>query len=722
MMRKQLTLLTALILTILTPGMAQWSYIQDDPAIQAVANTLAEDADGNIIAAGGGFGYPLGGDGPVRVTKLDVNGNLIWETEITSPAGVGPISASSVAIADDGYIIFCSGFDRPLVVKLNFDGTIAWSNEAWTAGLALGICPDARGAVLSDGTIVMVSLDSSVPTQIKIFLMEEDGDLISEVTHPVTIDGNLIISAWDLASHGDGFAISGGGFDAGFNFMPYICKFDMSGDVEWMQLYSDFAPMESYGICTTADGGYAISSYDFFAGQTSLIKVDAGGNQEWGNIYAATDAANFYAYAYDLAQRTDGTYAMLHVNLDFWYLHSGDIEVLLIDETGVETDRIIAAAGLGNRANKMIATADGGYAFAGEFTLDDIDMPEYDWVYMVQKSSPTGELPACIYNCVWPGDADNNGVANADDILTLGVLAGTSGAVRDDMSIDWYAHAAEAWAGNEQYADCNGDGTINEDDTTAVSLNYSNEHAVYTLKEAAGDILLSIITPDEALVPGAYAFPLELGDAINYPEAIYGLRFTITYEGNDLDLSSVTFNFGDNWLGNSDNEIRFRKNMTDVQELDVAIVRNDQNNTTGYGEIGELGFVVIDNIAGRGRSESILFNITDIRAIDVDMNEVEIMGSAVSVESESTDLTTLEGPGMEFFPNPVSGTSLFYNLNGLNLPESIQITDMSGKILRVFGQSELLNGSLDISELPAGAYITEILWSNQVQAFTLVVQ
>ena len=38
-----------------------------------------------------------------------------------------------------------------------------------------------------------------------------------------------------------------------------------------------------------------------------------------GNTYAATDPG-FVAYAYDIAQLADGSYAMLHVNLDTWYL------------------------------------------------------------------------------------------------------------------------------------------------------------------------------------------------------------------------------------------------------------------------------------------------------------------------------------------------------------------------------------------------------------------
>ena len=705
--------------------MAQWSYIQDDPAIQAQANNMAEDASGNIIAVGGAFGYPLLGDGPPRVTKLDASGNLIWEVELSVPAGIGSISASGVSVVDDGYIIFCGGFEKPLIYKLDPDGAEVWNTELWCSPLALGIATDVRGCVLDDGTIAMFGLDSSVPTNIKIFIVNEDGELISEVTHSTTLDEVYIISAWDLASQGDGFVVTGGGLDATSTWMPYAVKFDAAGEVVWESLFPEYAGLEAYGVCATSDGGYALSAYNFFGGSTAMIKMDGDGNFEWGNTYAATDPG-FVAYAYDIAQLADGSYAMLHVNLDTWYLFYGDIEVLLIDETGTETDRITAAAGLSNRANKMIATADGGYAFCGNFTINDYLDPAYDQVYMVQKSSAAGALVDCVYNCVWPGDANNDGLANTDDILAIGVAAGSSGPERDDMSIDWYPHAALSWsdslaAGDDlKYVDCNGNGTINDDDTAAVALNYSAEHPIYALRTEAGEIELAIDLPETTLTPGYYTFPVLLGDAVNYPDAIYGIRFTVTYEGNDLDLSSVNFLFDDNWFGTAADEIRFRRNDTDLQQLDVALVRKDQNNTSGYGEIGELGFVVIDNIAGRSRSETIVFQITDVRAIDVDMNEINVNGSVAVVDSEGpTGISLQEDVLVRLYPNPVKGSSVMLDLHGLDLPELVTISDLTGRVVSVQQPDSPM---LDISMLLAGAYQIQLNWLNNTYMTNLVIE
>ncbi len=67
---------------------------------------------------------------------------------------------------------------------------------------------------------------------------------------------------------------------------------------------------------------------------------------------------------------------------------------------------------------------------------------------------------------VWPGDANNNGIANAVDALYIGVAYGTEGPERDDATTDWEAQPFELWGAafpdgtNYGYADADGDGEI----------------------------------------------------------------------------------------------------------------------------------------------------------------------------------------------------------------------------------------------------------------------
>ncbi|MBK6729810.1 MAG: T9SS type A sorting domain-containing protein [Bacteroidetes bacterium] len=680
---------------------------------------MYEDASGNIITVGGFSDWPFGGAGPIRVTKHDASGNLIWEVAIESPStDIGDISAGSVDGAVDGYVVFCGGYTRPLIIKLDFDGNVVWTSEAWSSGVTLGVCPQPTGYVQSDGTIVLASFDSSIPTQYVVFMVNSDGSLISEIDHSLTVGSNMVISGYDLVESpsDDGFAVSGGALQGGSTWMPYIWKFDSDGAQEWLELYPSLTAMEAYGICSTSDDGFAISAYDYFGGQTGVVKTTSDGTEEWSNNYNAT-SSDYVAYAYDIAQLNDGNYVMTHVNLDDMYLYYGTPEIVFIDSDGDETDRKEVAASESNWIYSIIGTSDGGFAFCGKIRTTDVMAPEYDHHFFVQKSSASGDLPACMYNCVWPGDANNDGIANTDDILSIGVLSSTTGSARDDMSIGWYAHAADSWVdpvigGDEnKYADCNGDGTINDDDTTAVSVNYSSEHPVFVLKTSGGEIPLFIDAPETELPLGSNSLPVILGDAINYADAIYGLRFTITYESENIESSSVSFQSMESWFGSEPELITFRKNNTDVNKLDVAIVRNNQLNATGNGTIGTLNFVVIDNIAGISTG-SASFTISDVRAIDVDWNELAVQGSNVVVETEeTTGIENQNNNEISIYPNPATGDILHLEGN-MNDFEYISIKDITGRTIINYNADQILDGNISIESLPAGTYILEML-SNE---------
>lgn len=723
------TFTIAIAVFIYTGTSAQWSYVNTTAGVYSTANDLFEDASGNIITAGGFSDWPFGGGGPVRVTKHDASGNLIWEVEIESPGlDIGDISAGAVDGTDDGYIIFCGGFNRPLIIKLDFDGNVVWTSESWSSGVTPGVCPQPTGYVQSDGTIVLASFDSSVPTQFVLFMVDADGSLISEIDHSLTVGSDMIISGYDLVSSSDnGFAVCGGALQGGATWMPYIWKFDSDGNQEWLELYPSLTAMEAYGICSTSDDGFAISAYNFFGGQTGVVKTLSDGTEEWSNLYDAS-SPDYIAYAYDIAQLTDGTYVMTHVNLDNLYLYYGTPEIVFIDSDGTETDRKEVAAAESNWIHRIIGTSDGGFAFCGKIRTTDVMAPEYDHHFFVQKSSALGDLPACLYNCVWPGDANNDGIANTDDILSLGVLSGTSGPARADTSIDWYAHAADSWVdpvmgGDEnKYADCNGDGTINDDDTTALSVNYSFEHPVFVLKTSGGEIPLFIDAPETELPLGPNSLPVVLGDAISFPDAIYGLRFTITHESEHIESNSVSFQFMDSWFGSEAELITFRKNNTDANKLDVAIVRNNQLNVAGNGQIGTLNFVVIDNIAGATETGTATFTITDVRAIDIDWNELAVAGSGVVVETEeTTGIDNLDINGISIYPNPASGNTLRLQGDYNNL-EYVSIKDITGKTVLEFNAAQITNGNISITTLPAGTYIIEMISNENIATEKLIRQ
>lgn len=79
---------------------------------------------------------------------------------------------------------------------------------------------------------------------------------------------------------------------------------------------------------------------------------------------------------------------------------------------------------------------------------------------------------------IYPGDTDNNGIVNEDDILPIGVFWRENGNARDQVGFDWIANDyPEQWDNIlAPYADCNGDGEVSISDVLGICLNWGETH------------------------------------------------------------------------------------------------------------------------------------------------------------------------------------------------------------------------------------------------------
>lgn len=686
---------------------SQWSYVNTDEYF-ADANAVIEDGSGNILIAGGGGSWPFTPEGDVRVTKLSSDGTLIWEYTFTSPASIGAITANDIAEAADGYVIFCSGFEKPLVIKLNTDGTLAWTTEGWCSGLATASLSKAYGMIATDGSITMAGQDGYY-TDFNIYKIAADGSLTTSFSYPMSSGflGYSIVETWEGIGTADGGMAICGGIAVSGTYGPFIWKFDSDGNEEWRSDLIGYGG-DAYGITQTSDGGYAIATADNFAYEMMLVKTDDAGTLSWSESYAAT-STDYFPYAADVAERTDGSYVMAVNNYDNLYVYYGSADIIFSNSTGAEVSRITIAGGEETtEINSIIATADNGFALCGHFGMDDYMSGAWDSRYYGQKSGADGSLPECIYNCVWPGDADNNGTANSDDFLALGLGYGSTGSARTSTGNDWFAHAASEWATalpdgtNHKYTDCNGDGIIDDNDTSAVSINYAQTHALVSLKTTA-DAPLYIEDPGIVLIAGPQSLKLRLGDAANVVEDLYGLRFTLQFEGESISPESVSVNFENSWIGAETEFLQFRKLFADTYQIDAAIVRKDLVNADGYGDIGSLSFVLIDNIAGKTtEAEELTFSIVNVRAISADMSEIPIEGLITKVNADATAIENEQKDIVQVYPNPA--TEDFILLNGFDKIETAQLADISGKIILEFSEAEIHSGKLFISGVSNGIY------------------
>lgn len=194
--------------------------------------------------------------------------------------------------------------------------------------------------------------------------------------------------------------------------------------------------------------------------------------------------------------------------------------------------------------------------------------------------------------CVWPRDADNNGIVDNNDLLPIGLAYGTIGFSRHPniRNILWYAHEASDWADtlssgvNYKHIDCNGNDTVNANDTAAIIQNYGLTHAKTDDQppwRATDPALYVALSPDTLRAGDTARVLLTLGDA-NIPASnVYGLAFTLRYDALVVDTAQTKIVFGNSWFGSASDKISIAKDFPLNGELHCSLTRIDHTMRSG---------------------------------------------------------------------------------------------------------------------------------------------
>lgn len=325
---------------------------------------------------------------------------------------------------------------------------------------------------------------------------------------------------------------------------------------------------------------------------------------------------------------------------------------------------------------------------------------------------------------VWPGDTDNDNIARHFDLLKIGVGFNTQGPARNSTSITWEGMPATDWPDffeddvNHKYADCNGNGVINQGDKEAIVQNYGLTHGVvapYTpiLATPNDPPIFVDLSNIGTLSNGAHLeAPVRLGTDNHPVEAIYGLAFTLEYDPQVIDPTTVEVNFPTNsWFAqpNTNNALAITKSYPAEGIVEVAITRINHLNIGGSGPIA-LFRGVIDDIAGLSQSEIL---VTQIKAIRANESSVPLYNPVMPLQLTDNN----NDPGrvemlrsIKLFPNPTS--DLVYIHNKYMIPvSSVRILDTKGQMV---AQPTVENNVVSIGNLQSGMYIMEVHIHNYI--------
>ncbi|MDA7502241.1 T9SS type A sorting domain-containing protein [Chitinophagales bacterium] len=403
----------------------------------------------------------------------------------------------------------------------------------------------------------------------------------------------------------------------------------------------------------------------------------------------------------------------IHVNIcqgdDYTYEYGelGDEEYLEISQDGYYGMGIITVDGFDQSFYFLIDPDVSGVTDTVVIMNLDL-MPES--IYAVHYF--IFNIEDCSQGDIWPGDANNDGVANNIDIPHIGIKFGSQGQARPNASSDWEAQFGFDWefnvAGiNGKYVDCDGQGSIDFEDVIVVGTNYDLTHGKEGSDiESGPPIYLEL---PAVVFPGQLVeVPIWIGTEDEQVEDFYGAAFSIELDPDFIDSESLQFNFDMQWLGDEQIEqVSLVKPLLDNGRIDVGITRINQIGKTGYGQIGTLSYVMNDDIIGKS-GLPLMLSITNVYALNKDGIEMELSGSENETEV-STGLTTTQALGWSMYPNPVEDRLFIERPTAEEL--LVRIYAIDGSLL-LEQRNEGQMSAILLQELPSGLYIVEMLSSE----------
>ena len=331
-------------------------------------------------------------------------------------------------------------------------------------------------------------------------------------------------------------------------------------------------------------------------------------------------------------------------------------------------------------------------------------------------------------NCqdVWPGDANSDGLVDNTDVLELGLHFTQSGSPRATVSNAWQSYFSNNWAGtitngkNVNHSDCNGDGTIDANDTLAIFNNYGLTHAFKPTEPTTVNPQLSIVPDQNTVVKGNWGTSsVFLGEASAPIANINGLAFTVTFDQNVIDAKSFYIEYLSSFLNVGNQNLHFRKADFSNGKLYTATTHTLANNVSGNGKIAVLHYKIKSNLA---TNEVLNIGITQTRQsnasgvltpITAGTATVAAIGASVGVEELSN------GNSIALYPNPANTSATIQSSTPL---QKVEVLSLTGQLIL----SETASGTqhqLDLSNVASGVYFVNIYSAGQkVARKKLVVQ
>ena len=364
---KKLLILLSILFAISNFCSAQLTFQKSiGSAFPDDGTSVKQTTDGGYIIAGTTMsGANL--DYHAYLIKTNANGDLIW-TKTFYYKGEGGQDVSQTY--DGGYILLGTGvvFQEAYLFKTDAAGDTLWTRSFY------GLVNATRGysvqQTIDSGYILALTLDlhniSQDSANALLVKTNKTGDILWTKSYggPKYDIGYSVIQTND-----NGFIVAGNTRSFGADSADiYLVKTNADGDTLWTRTFGGNRNDIGYAIKQTGDNGYIIvgSTNSFGAGGNDVyvVKTNSSGNILWSKTYGGAGS--------DIGQTiqltANGGYIISGYTNSFGANHG---YLIKIDSNGnVEWSKTL----VGESANSVLQTGDGGYVFTGRVFSDAGDM------------------------------------------------------------------------------------------------------------------------------------------------------------------------------------------------------------------------------------------------------------------------------------------------------------------------------------------------------------
>jgi len=666
------------------------------PDIVANANQTICFGESAFLQVSGGSNYTWSTGDSGNVIEVSPTSTTTYFVEGENEYGCVNVTETTVFVNNPTPIdagnseSICNGEITTLTVT-GADGPFLWNTGQTEA--SIDVAPENNtlftvqytnefGCVSTDEVTVFVGDQPVVDAG-------DDASICQGETYTIVPSGADLYQ-WDDGSFSDTYEVSIGGVYSVTGYNTFGCS-----DTDYIQVLVNNNPNLGIGIVEVCPDQIP---YTFYAPPTATV-VSWHDGSTGDSIVLTNPGAYSLTIANEEGCETTDNFDFIIFDVEEPNIFSTDFIINYPDY-----DFIVHCGD----ENFMLSTnangADYTWSFGGNTSPQNIT-PEPNtklvvWSQVISDDGCVARDSLIVYNdenCVWPGDTDYDGFVNNFDIFNIGIAYdSTSIYPRFNASTDWFAQPAVHWPGeyvsgvNYKHADTNGDAIIDLFDVEAIQLNYDLSHEKGETEVTYTDgptlyVEFSVDTLNFSETNNAVTANIYLGVDDDIAENVYGVAFTMEFPGLLVEEDGVVANYTNSWLNENNGNMLTIEHVYEAEgQIDIGMVRTNQNNISGVGFLAATEFVLIDNVEGKNSFEPLFdfeVEISDVRIISFEEDLLPFVNNSYAKVYVETSFKPVVAPlstlGLAVTPNPAKN-SVSLQTQNLNTPSVIKIFNVAG--------------------------------------------